>query len=106
MKSNMRGRFYTDEELKAVLREGVNEHFNIISTDILTQVISVVLVTLDKDYGWKEKRLREFLSSLESQAVLLRLGECLGKSVQIEDMISYLHSTYNLNMKEEVKKLM
>lgn len=42
------------------------KHQEAIQKDIVVQFMATILYTLDKTYGWRAKRLREFLENVKS----------------------------------------
>ena len=73
--------------------------------DVAAQLLSVVLYSLEINYGWKRDRLRAFVNNLHSTAELACGTDIFGKSIDTEQLISHINDRYGIDLRAEVKGL-
>lgn len=81
-----------DEQKEAVYRECYQ--------DLGTQFMGMVLYTLDKQYGWKEKRLRDFVEAVRDMSSTLDTRTFRGKADAI-DCRKYINDKYGIDLEKE-----
>lgn len=72
--------------------------------DVIPQVLAVVLLTLNKDFGFGEKRLRRCISGMKSYFKLMNT-EIFNRKITTLDCLKYLKDEYGIDLDEEVRKM-
>lgn len=97
----------TRSEAKKIAREEVNsayqELFAECAADVMQQVISNVLLCLERDYGWKKQRLDSFVHNLQSWCDIMQKSTEITKAWSTTDNIEYFKKKYLIDLREEFK---
>lgn len=72
-----------------------------IAPDLAQQVLSNVLITLDKSYGFKKQRLKSFLDQLHATCDLMNEPTVLTHRWTVDDNIKYLKDKYDIDLTKE-----
>ena len=75
----------------------ISKIYDDVELDVASQMIVVVLVTLEINYGWKKDRLTKFISALNATAELAAKTNLFGKEVDTNDLIDHLIEKYGIN---------
>lgn len=78
-----------------------DEHQNAIVSDIAVQVLSNVLITLDKSYGWRKDRLKHFVEALQDMSDIMENPTPMTHRFTPDDNYEYIKNTYGIDLKEE-----
>lgn len=71
--------------------------------DITPQILAVVCLTLNKDYGFGEKRIKSFISGLHAYTKLMDTG-VMGKKFNTIDCIDYVRESFGVDLDKEFGK--
>lgn len=85
------------EENREQIRD---EIFNDVLKNVTTQMLAFVLVTLDVEYGWKKKRLKTFVKSMNRIGDILDKGAFMGKTATAVDCYRYLKDKHGIDTQE------
>lgn len=85
------------EENREQLRD---EIFNDVLKNVIMQMLAFVLVTLDVEYGWKKKRLKTFVKSMNRIGDILDKGAFMGKTATAVDCYRYLKDKHGIDTQE------
>ena len=77
------------------------EVFSECAENVMQQVVSNVLLCLERDYGWRSKRLREFVQNLRGWCDIMQQDTPITKSWTTLDNIAYFLEKYNIDIKKE-----
>lgn len=95
----------TQEELKqAVQAEFEREHLNLYreaTADITAQVLANVLVALEQNYGWKEKRLKDFINALHATEDSMVTPSPLHKTYTTLDNEEHIRKKFGIDLRAE-----
>lgn len=91
------------------VREEVQRQFSELKTDLMReiapdlagQILSNVLITLEKSYGFKKQRLKTFLDQLHATCDLMDKPTGLTHRWTVDDNIKYLKDKYDIDLKKE-----
>lgn len=72
-----------------------------IAPDLAGQILSNVLITLEKSYGFKKQRLKTFLDQLHATCDLMDKPTGLTHRWTVDDNIKYLKDKYDIDLKNE-----
>ena len=75
----------------------ISKIYDDVELDVASQMIVVVLVTLEINYGWKKDRLTKFINALNATAELAAKTNLFGKEVDTNDLIDHLIEKYGIN---------
>ena len=75
----------------------ISKIYDDVELDVASQLIAVVLVTLEINYGWKGERLNKFISNLNATAELACKTNIFGNEVDTSDLIQHLIDKYGIN---------
>ena len=75
----------------------ISKIYDDVELDVASQMIAVVLVTLEINYGWKKDRLTKFINALNATAELAAKTNLFGKEVDTNDLIDHLIEKYGIN---------
>lgn len=95
----------TQETYEEAVKAEVRRLYDQIGFDIAAQLFSVVLFSLETNYGWKRDRLKNFVDNLHSTADLACGTDIFGKSIDTEQLISHIKDRYGIDLRAEVKKM-
>lgn len=70
------------------------------ASEILQQVIAGVLITLEKCYGWKDKRLKDFISNFKMYLETMQQPDYFNERWNNDDNIDYLKAEYGIDLRE------
>lgn len=70
------------------------------ASEILQQVMAAVLITHEKVYGWKGKRLSDFCGAMKMYLDTMQSPDYLHEKWDNEDNIDYLKSEYGIDLRE------
>ena len=93
----------TQEEYEEAVKAEVRRLYDQIGFDIAAQLFSVVLFSLETNYGWKRERLKAFVDKLHSTAELACNTDVFGNKIDTEIIIQHLIDKYGIDCREEVK---
>lgn len=108
MKSNYRKKepiVITREDYENAVKDEVRRLYDQISCDIAAQLFSVVLFSLETNYGWKRDRLKAFVNNLHSTAELASGTDIFGKSISTEQLIEHIRDRYGIDLRDEVRRM-
>ncbi len=95
----------TQAELKqSVQAEFEKEHLNLYreaTADITAQILANVLVALEQSYGWKEKRLKDFVSALHATEDSMVTPSPLHKTYTTLDNEKHLKDKFGIDLRAE-----
>lgn len=103
MRANYKKCPLSKAEVRGLVTEEVDKLYSKIENDIMAQMLSVVLFSLETDYGWKRDRLRRFMDNLHSTAELASGTDVFGNKIDTEIIIQHLIDKYGIDCREEVK---
>ena len=75
----------------------ISKIYDDVELNVASQLIAVVLVTLEINYGWKKDRLTKFISNLNATAELACKTNIFGNEVDTNDLIQHLIDKYGIN---------
>lgn len=75
----------------------ISKIYDDVELNVASQLIAVVLVTLEINYGWKGERLNKFISNLNATAELACKTNIFGNEVDTNDLIQHLIDKYGIN---------
>ena len=75
---------------------------NQIQEDVAKQVVAMVLKTLDEFYGWKKKRLSNFVDNLNIVCEEME-GTGFAKSYDADDLKVSMKKLYGIDLDEKIK---
>ena len=75
----------------------ISKIYDDVELNVASQLIAVVLVTLEINYGWKGERLNKFISNLNATAELACKTNIFGNEVDTDDLIQHLIDKYGIN---------
>lgn len=101
MKANVKGNvFVTKDVVKAEIKKYTKEHYDTIAADVAVQFAALVLCVLDKDYGWRKKRLRAFTEHFKEFSAFVDMGKILGNQIDTWTCVEYIKDKYNIDLEE------
>ena len=105
----MKARILTSEKaVRDKVREEYQKYkdevYRDVMEDVIPQVLAVVLLTLNKDFGFGEKRLRRCISGMKSYFKLMNT-EIFNRKITTLDCLKYLKDEYGIDLDEEVRKM-
>ena len=71
------------------------------AADVMQQTLANVLLCLERDYGWRSKRLREFVSNLQGWCDIMQTDTPITKSWTTNDNIDYFKNKYSIDLRKE-----
>lgn len=74
-----------------------------ICEDFATQLMSNILLVLDKTYGWRGKRLNDFVEAVVSFCEVMNNPTALNHRFTADDNYHYLIKKYNLDVKKKLR---
>lgn len=95
----------SQEDFDTAIRQEVQKRYNRIDADISAQILAVVLVTLELNYGWKQVRLRRFVDNLHATATLADDTDIFGKKTDTKQFLEHLGAKYGIDLRHEVSKM-
>ena len=81
----------------------ISKIYDDVELNVASQLIAVVLVTLEINYGWKGERLNKFISNLNATAELACKTNIFGNEVDTNDLIQHLIDKYGINCRIQVE---
>ena len=108
MKANFKKKapIITNEEtIEKAMNAELDRLYDKVSFDVAAQLLSVVLYSLEINYGWKRERLKAFVNNLHSTAELACGTDIFGKSIDTEQLIAHIKNRYGIDLRAEVKGL-
>ena len=81
----------------------ISKIYDDVELNVASQLIAVVLVTLEINYGWKGERLNKFISNLNATAELACKTNIFGNEVDTDDLIQHLIDKYGIDCRSQVK---
>ena len=96
------GKRVSKAQVKKEVEKKYKEIFDLAVDEVTYQIYAVMLTTLDKSYGWREKRLRKFIKEVEVIVKLMVDNPMRGEfdAYQCEE---YLKNKYGIDLRKEVK---
>lgn len=91
------------EEVNRQMTEKKFELMQEIASELAVQVLANVLVTLEKSYGFKQKRLQGFVDNLKSMCDLMSNPLPITHRFDVDDNIDDLKEKYGIDLKKEFK---
>lgn len=88
--------------IKEEFEKRYEELFNSARKDLSAQLMAVVLVTLDKTYGFKGKRLKRFIQDVEANFKLI-IDNSFATKTDTQTYIDYIKDKYGIDLDEEIK---
>ena len=96
------GRRVSKTQVKKEVEKKYKEIFDLAVDEVTYQIYAVMLTTLDKSYGWREKRLRRFINEIEA-IVKLMVSNSTRCGLDAYKCEEYLKSKYGIDLRKEVK---
>lgn len=96
------GRKVGKSQVKKEVERKYKEIFDLAVDEVTYQIYAVMLTTLDKTYGWREKRLRRFIKEIEV-IVKLMVSNSTRHGLDAYKCEEYLKSKYGIDLRQEVK---
>ena len=81
----------------------ISKIYDDVELNVASQLIAVVLVTLEINYGWKGERLNKFISNLNATAELACKTNIFGNEVDTNDLIQHLIDKHGINCRIQVE---
>ena len=81
----------------------ISKIYDDVELNVASQLIAVVLVTLEINYGWKKDRLNKFISALNATAELACKTNIFGNEVDTDDLIQHLIDKYGIDCRYQAK---
>ncbi len=72
--------------------------------DVIPQFMSVCMVVLNRENGFGEKRLQQFLDSVRAEFEIMNCG-ILGKNYDPLDCLEFLKNNYGIDVDKELKSI-
>ena len=104
----MKARILTSEsQIKQVVDEEVRkrlaDYFTEVTRNTTYRTIAVVLRILERDYGFRKKRLHDVKNRIESEFCLMETG-IFGQNYDQDDIVKYLKEKYDIDFEESQYK--
>lgn len=96
------GRKVSKTQVKKEVEKKYKEIFDLAVDEVTYQIYAVMLTTLDKSYGWREKRLRKFIKEIEV-IVKLMVSNSTRHGLDAYKCEEYLKNKYGIDLRQEVK---
>ena len=93
------------ETIEKAMKAELDRLYDKVGFDVAAQLLSVVLYSLEINYGWKRERLKAFVNNLHSTADLACGTYIFGKSIDTEQLIAHIKNRYGIDLRAEVKGL-
>ena len=93
------------ETIEKAMKAELDRLYDKVGFDVAAQLLSVVLYSLEINYGWKRERLNAFVNNLHSTAELACGTDKFGKSIDTEQLIFHIKDRYGIDLRAEVKGL-
>ena len=93
------------ETIEKAMKAELDRLYDKVGFDVAAQLLSVVLYSLEINYGWKRERLKAFVNNLHSTAELACGTDIFGKTIDTEQLISHIRDRYGIDLRVEVKGL-
>ena len=106
MKANFKNKVpitMTKEDFEKIVKAEKEKLYDDVENLVASQLIAVVLVTLEINYGWKKDRLNKFISALNATAELACKTNIFGNEVDTDDLIQHLIDKYGIDCRAQVK---
>ena len=106
MKANFKNKVpitMTKEDFENIVKAEKAKTYDAAENLVASQLIAVVLVTLEINYGWKKDRLNKFISALNATAELACKTNIFGNEVDTDDLIQHLIDKYGIDCRAQVK---
>lgn len=95
----------TRSEAKKIAREEVNSAYQKLfaecAADIMQQVMSNVLLCLERDYDFSGDQLKEFIHNQHNWIEAMQEPTPFSRTWSTEDNIDYFKSKYNIDLRKE-----
>lgn len=65
----------------------------------------MVLLLLDKEYGWKKQRLKKFIEHLQEEAELISVVDIIGKRADARKCVKYIKERYDIDLDKELSEI-
>lgn len=95
----------TEESFNNAVKAEVCKLYDNINADISAQILAVVLVNLEVNYGWKHDRLCKFVNNLHATAELACNTDVFGKTINTEQLIEHIKDKYGIDLRQEVSTM-
>ena len=73
------------------------------AADVMAQVMANVLLTLERDYGWRKERLATFIHNVQSWVDIMQKPSEITDTWSTNDNIDYFKKKYGIDLREEFK---
>ena len=93
----------TKEDIENIVKAEKAKTYDAAENLVVSQLIAVVLVTLEINYGWKGERLNKFISALNATAELACKTNIFGNEVDTDDLIQHLIDKYGIDCRYQAK---
>ena len=106
MKANFKNKVpitMTKEDIENIVKAEKAKTYDAAENLVASQLIAVVLVTLEINYGWKKNRLNKFISALNATAELACKTNIFGNEVDTDDLIQHLIDKYGIDCRYQAK---
>ena len=93
----------TKEDIENIVKAEKAKTYDAAENLVASQLIAVVLVTLEINYGWKKDRLNKYISNLNATAELACKTNIFGNEVDTDDLIQHLIDKYGIDCRYQAK---
>lgn len=93
----------TKEDFENIVKAEKEKLYDDVENMVASQLIAVVLVTLEINYGWKKDRLNKFIDNLNATAALACKTNIFGNDVDTDDFIQHLIDKYGIDCRYQAK---
>ena len=93
----------TKEDIENIVKAEKEKLYDDVENLVASQLIAVVLVTLEINYGWKKDRLNKFISALNATAELACKTNIFENEVDTDDLIQHLIDKYGIDCRYQAK---
>lgn len=71
------------------------------AADVMQQTLANVLLTLERDYGWKRQRLQGFVRNLQGWTDIMQTPTAITGTWSTNDNIAYFQNKYHIDLRKE-----
>lgn len=86
---------------RAEVEKSYKQTFADCAADVMQQTLATVLLTLERSYGWKDKRLKDFVANLRCWVDAMERPTDLTGTWETTDNIDYFREVYGIDLRKE-----
>ena len=105
MKANYYSKPMSKTEAHRIAKQEVSamyeQVFSDCAEDVMQQTLANVLLSLERDYGWRKQRLSEFVANVKSWCDIMQTDTELTKAWSTTDNIRYFKEKYGIDLRTE-----